>query len=253
MVALTGLARRVVEGDLTARATVASRDEIGMLGSIFHLMVNRLQVSHRSTVDVIVRPLEARRGDAGALRRVAAAADAIAERLTLSAAQREALELGALLHDIGEIRTPEALLQKPTPLTATERQIVERHPDAGVELLETVPLLAPALDVVAAHHERYDGSGYPHGRREEASPIVARIFAVAHALDALTHAGPQRAARPLAEALGTIHAEAGRQFDPRVVEVARAMPAERWEELLGVPAAEPAAAPGPPEAPARAV
>jgi HD-GYP domain-containing protein (c-di-GMP phosphodiesterase class II) len=237
--ALTGLARRVVEGDLTARARVPSRDEIGMLGNIFHLMVDRLQVSHRSTVDVLVRALEARRGETGSLRRVAAAAGALGERLELSAAQREALELGALLHDIGEIRTPDALLGKPAPLTPAERRTVERHPEAGVDLLEPVPLLAPALDVVAAHHERWDGSGYPHGLREEAIPLVARIFAVADALDALTRDGAQRAARPLAEALAIIHAEAGRQLDPRVVEVALAIPRERWAEILGVPAVAP--------------
>lgn len=238
---LAALARGVVEGDLTTRVRVAARDEIGMLGNVFHLMVERLHVSHRSMVDVLVRALEARGGEPGSLARVAAAALAIAERLEVSLTQREALELGALLHDIGEIRTPEALLGKPGPLTPDERRVVEQHPLAGTEILETVPLLTPALDVVGAHHERYDGGGYPSGLRDEAIPFTARIFAVADALDAMTHARPYRPARPLAETLEVVRAEAGKQFDPRVAEAALAIPPARWAELLGL-AAPPAAA-----------
>lgn len=233
---LTALARGVVEGDLTTRVRVGARDEIGMLANVFHLMVERLHVSHRSMVDVLVRALEARGGAPGSLRRLAAAALAIAERLEVSPTQREALELGALLHDVGEIRTPEALLGKPGPLTPEERRVVEQHPQAGVEILETVPLLTPALDVVGAHHERWDGGGYPAGLREEAVPFTARIFAVADALDAMTHPRPWRPARPLAEALEAIRAEAGKQFDPRVAEAALAIPAARWAEILGVEA-----------------
>src|SRR5262249_4932377 len=152
-------------------------------------------------VDVLVRALEARQGEPGGLTRLAAAARAVGERLPLSPAQREALELGALLHDIGEIRTPEAILAKPGALAADERRIVEAHPVPGAELLETVPLLTPALDVVEAHHERYDGSGYPRGLRGDEIPLTARIFAVVDVLDAMTHDRPYRAARPLSEAL----------------------------------------------------
>jgi HAMP domain-containing protein len=232
---LAGLARSVVEGDLTARARVRSRDEVGMLGNVFHLMVERLSVSHRSMVDVLVRALEARGGEPGALRRVAGAALAIGERLALTPAQREALELGGLLHDVGEIRTPEAVLAKAGPLTAEERRLVEQHPAHGVEILETVPLLTPALDVVGCHHERWDGGGYPSGLREAVIPLTARIFAVADALDAMTHDRPYRKARPLGEALEVLREGGGKQFDPRVVEEALAIPAARWTELLGVP------------------
>lgn len=230
---LSALARSVVEGDLTARVRVQSRDEIGLLGNVIHLMVERLHVSHRSVVDVLVRALEARGGESGSLRRLAEAALALAEPLRLPPAQREALELGALLHDIGEIRTPEAVLQKAGPLEPDERRAVERHPTAGVEILETVPLLTPALDVVGAHHERWDGSGYPQGLRDEAIPLTARIFAVADALDAMTHDRPYRKARTVEEALAVVREEAGKQFDPRIAEVALAIPAGRWAEILG--------------------
>jgi HD-GYP domain-containing protein (c-di-GMP phosphodiesterase class II) len=151
----------------------------------------------------------------------------------LDRAQREALELGALLHDIGEIRIPESVLHKPGPLTPDERLLVQGHPQAGVEILEVVPLLTPALDVVAGHHARYDGGGYPQGLEADEIPLVARVFAVVDALDAMTHDRPYRAARPLEEALVVLKDEAGRHFDPRVVDAALAISPARWKELLG--------------------
>ncbi|HYB69780.1 MAG TPA: HD domain-containing phosphohydrolase, partial [Candidatus Bathyarchaeia archaeon] len=180
---LAAAARRVVEGDLAAPVQVSARDEIGLLGNVFHLMVDRLRVSYHSMVDVLVRALEAREGEAGSLARLARASGALAERLELSAGQREGLELGALLHDIGEVQTPEAVLRKPGPLTAEERLVMQAHPVSGIEILEVVPLLTPALDVVGSHHERYDGSGYPQGLKAEQIPVAARIFAVVDALD----------------------------------------------------------------------
>ena len=229
---LSALAGRVVEGDLTARARIAARTEIGMLADVFHLMVQRLHVSNRSIVGVVERALEARAGEPGSLRRLAAAANAVGERLDLTTSQQEALEFGALFHDIGEIRTPEAILHKAGPLTSEERAVIERHPVAGMEILETVPLLTPALDVVVAHHERYDGSGYPHGTKGEEIPLTGRIFAVVDTLDAMTHARPYRPARFLSEALDVLRKGSGTLFDPRVVDVALGIPAERWAELL---------------------
>ena len=229
---LTALARHVVEGDLSGRARVAARDEIGMLGNVFYLMIDRLRVSHKSMVDVLVRALEARGGEPGSLPRLAEAAQAVGSRLALSPAQQEALELGALLHDIGEIRTPEAVLQKPGSLTEAERERVRQHPASGVDILESVPLLTPALDVVGGHHERYDGAGYPNRLSAETIPLTARIFAVADALDAMTHERPYRSSRSVSEALDEVRREAGKQFDPRVVEAALQIPPDRWAEIL---------------------
>jgi HAMP domain-containing protein len=229
---LSALARRVVEGDLSARVHVATRDEIGMLGNVFHLMVERVQVSNQSVVDVLVRALEARGGESGSLQRAAKAAVALADRLGLSATQREALELGALLHDIGEIRIPESLLQKTEPLMPEEQQIVKQHPLWGVEMLETVPLLTPALDVVGAHHERFDGSGYPQGLRGEEIPLTARIFVAVNALDEMTHNVSNQRAISLSEALKILKTESGKQFDPRIVETALNISEKQWTELL---------------------
>lgn len=232
---LATAARRVVEGDLATPVQVSTRDEIGLLGNVFHLMVDRLRVSHRSMVDVLVRALESREGEAGSLTRLARASAAVAEGLELNRAQREALELGALLHDIGEIRTPEAVLRKPGPLTPEERLVMQAHPAVGAEILEVVPLLTPALDVVAGHHERYDGGGYPQRLTGQDIPVAARVFAVLDALDAMTHDRPYRTARRLADALAILQSESGKQFDPRVVEAALAIPESRWAELLEIP------------------
>jgi len=231
---LTRQARAVVEGDFSMPARVVARDEIGLLGNVFHLMVDRLAVSQRSMVAVLVRALDAREGRAGAARRLADAALALGDRLRLSAPQREALELGALLHDIGEIRTPDAVLGKPGPLTVEERAVLEAHPAGGVEIIESVPLLTPAVEVVGSHHERWDGTGYPERLRGDEIPLTARVFAVADALDAMTHDRPHRPALTLGEALEAIREGAGRRFDPRIAEAALALPAGEWARLLGV-------------------
>ena len=232
---LAAAARGVVEGELHERVRVTSRDEIGLLGNVFHLMVERLAASNRSIVAVLSRALEARDGGAGSLRRLADATLALAERLDVTPAQREALELGALLHDIGEVRTPEAVLQKPARLTAEEYAIVKQHPVVGSDILETVPLLTPALDVVGNHHERWDGAGYPLGLSGDAIPLTARIFAVVDALDAMTHARPWLTAFTMAEALEAVRDEAGKQFDPRIVAAALALGEDGWTALLGTP------------------
>jgi len=231
---LSAMARRVVEGDLTTPERITSQDEIGLLGNLLHLMVERVHASHRSVVDVLVRVLQARDERARSLPRLAAAALALADHLALSPTQREALELGALLHDIGEVRLSRTLLQKPGPFTPEERRLVEHHPAWGVEIIEAVPLLTPAIDVVGAHHERYDGTGYPQRLQGEDIPLTARIFTVVDAMDAMTHDRPYRRARPLPEAFEELRREAGKQFGPRVVEVALAIPPERWVELLGI-------------------
>jgi HAMP domain-containing protein len=231
---LTRQARALVEGDFSTPARVAARDEIGLLGNVFHLMVDRLAVSQRSMVAVLVRALEAREGRPGESRRLADAALALGDLLHLSVPQREALELGALLHDLGEVRTPDAILDKPGPLSAAERALIEAHPVNGVEILESVPLLTPAVEVVGSHHERWDGTGYPERLRGEEIPLTARVFAVVDALEAMTHDRPYREGVSLEQALDGIRHGSGSQFDPRIVEAALSLPADHWRRLLGL-------------------
>ena len=110
--------------------------------------------------------------------------------------------------------------------------MLEQHPTWGVEILETVPLLTPALDVVGGHHERYDGSGFPQGLRGEEIPLAARIFAVVDALDTKTRDDAHEGALPISEALVFVRQEAGKRFDPRIVEVVTSISPERWAEIL---------------------
>lgn len=175
--------------------------------------------------------------DPGRLETAAAPADA--ERLRralagqLGVPDRDLGHLfrGALLHDVGKIAVPDAILRKPGPLTDAEWAEMRRHPTAGHSILRDVPFLQEALPTVLHHHERWDGSGYPAGLAGEDIPLGARIFAVIDTLDAITSDRPYRAARSLEDARQEIRRCAGTQFDPRVVDAFLAVPAAEWLEL----------------------
>jgi putative two-component system response regulator len=125
---------------------------------------------------------------------------------------------GALLHDIGKLGIPDRILLKPGKLTAEEWDVMRMHPVYAYEWLAPIAFLRPALDIPYCHHERWDGAGYPRGLAGEEIPLAARIFAVVDVWDAMTNDRPYRAALPAAEALDHIRSQAGRHFDPRVVE-----------------------------------
>jgi ribonuclease P protein subunit RPR2 len=127
------------------------------------------------------------------------------------------VEFGFLLHDIGKIAIPDAILFKPEPLTREERLVMERHPVIGVEILREIHFLDAAKPVIRHHHERWDGGGYPDRLAGEAIPPEARLFAVADAFDALTTTRPYRAAAPFPAARSVIASAAGTQFDPAAV------------------------------------
>ena len=125
---------------------------------------------------------------------------------------------GALLHDIGKMVVPDAILHKPGPLTDDEWEIMRRHPENAREFLSKIEYLQPALDIPYCHHERWDGSGYPQGLAGDDIPMSARVFAVIDTYDALTSDRPYRAAWPERDAIAHIRAGAGSHFDPAVVE-----------------------------------
>lgn len=125
---------------------------------------------------------------------------------------------GVLLHDIGSLAIPDTILHKNSPLTPEERALLETHTEHAYRTIQSVEYLRPALDIPYAHHERWDGSGYPRGLKGNEIPLAARIFAVVEVWDALTHDRPHRKALPEDEAADYLRAQAGRQFDPRVVE-----------------------------------
>lgn len=143
---------------------------------------------------------------------------------------------GALLHDIGKMGIPDAILLKPGPLTGEEWAIMKKHPVTAYQLLAPIAYLRPALDIPRYHHEKWDGTGYPDGLQGEQIPLAARIFAVADVYDALTSDRPYRAAWTREKARVYIGEQAGRHFDPRVVDAFLRLDSSR--------SSEPAEAPG---------
>jgi putative nucleotidyltransferase with HDIG domain len=138
---------------------------------------------------------------------------------------------GAFLHDIGKMAIPDAILSKPASLTPAEGRIVREHCLHGYQILRKIPFLQEAAEIVFAHQERYDGSGYPRGLKGNEIPLGARVFAIADTLDAITSDRPYRPAQELHAARTEIQSWSGKQFDPEIVEVFLAIPNEVWIEL----------------------
>jgi putative two-component system response regulator len=150
--------------------------------------------------------------------RLASLAARLGERLALPTEEREAIAYGALLHDVGKIGVPEAILSKPGPLTEEEWTILRRHPEIGERICRPLGLSRTFTPIVRHHHERWDGRGYPDGLRGRETPLGARVVALVDAFDAMTHDRPYRAAIPVALALEEVRREAGRQFDPELAD-----------------------------------
>ena len=178
-----------------------------------------LRQSYTETVRALSNAVEARDAYTGKhAERVAAYGLEIARTLGLRPSDRPELEFGFLLHDIGKVAIPDAILYKPSALTDEERALMERHPVIGAQIVRGIAFLDEAVEVVRSHHERWDGHGYPDALTGEEIPLPARVFAVADVLDALTTDRPYRPASPLAVAREMIAAESGTHFDPDVIE-----------------------------------
>ena len=129
------------------------------------------------------------------------------------------LRRGALLHDIGKLGVPDAILLKPDKLTDEEWQIMKKHPQFAYDMLHSVAYLRRALDIPYCHHEKWDGTGYPQGLKGEQIPLAARIFAIVDVWDALTSDRPYRQAWSKPDALKYIREQSGKYFDPQVVNI----------------------------------
>src|SRR3954453_15651732 len=188
--------------------------------------------SYVAAVRALTNAVEARDAYTGKhAERVAAYGLELARIVDPALAEDPETEFGFLLHDVGKVAIPDGILHKPEPLAEEESRLMRRHPVIGAEIVGNVPFLAEAAQIVRAHHQRFDGSGYPDGLAGEDIPLAARIFAVADALDAITTDRPYRPAAPLAEARAAIPAEAGTHFDPAVVAVLDEVPDELLEQI----------------------
>jgi HD-GYP domain-containing protein (c-di-GMP phosphodiesterase class II) len=177
-----------------------------------------LNLAYDATIEGWSRVLEARGIESsGHTRRVAELTVRLAQAAGFGAAEMAHLRRGALLHDIGMLSIPEAVLLKPGPLSEAERAIVQQHPDLGFGILAPIAYLRPALDIPYCHHERWDGGGYPRGLRGDVIPPAARLFAVVDVRDALRADRPYRAAWTDAAAVAYLQEKAGTQFDPQMV------------------------------------
>jgi putative nucleotidyltransferase with HDIG domain len=167
----------------------------------------------------------------GHARRVVRYMELIAEGLKVPVEQHATLRRGAMLHDIGKIGVPDHILRKPGPLTENEWYTMKTHPDLGAKIIANIPFLEEVAVIIRAHHERWDGNGYPAGLSGEQIPLGARIFAVADSFDAMTSDRPYRRGRHLDEALAEIGRCAGTQFDPAVVSAFLAVSMSRIEAI----------------------
>jgi putative nucleotidyltransferase with HDIG domain len=170
--------------------------------------------------------------------RVTAYTISIATTVPVPTQYLQVLARAAFLHDIGKMAIPDKLLRKPGPLDDAEKVIMRTHCEIGYNTLTRVPFLREAADIVLAHHEFFDGTGYPRGLRGEQVPLEARIISISNTFDAMLSDWPYRNAVPMSHAFEEIRRCAGTQFDPKIVEVFLSIPANHWIELrerLGSP------------------
>ena len=220
LLAMTGLGGLVML--LVARSWVTERRR-----------ARALSESYGVTVQALATAIEAKDHTTGGhIERVRDLGLLLARELGLRDVRDPQMAYGFLLHDVGKLGVPDAVLRHPGRLSDDAWDIMRRHPEEGVRILSEIPFLDRALDVVRHHHERWDGSGYPAGLAGEEIPLWARIFSVVDALDAMTADRPYRAAMSYADALAEIRRHSGTQFDPAVVEALAAIDPAEVECLL---------------------
>jgi diguanylate cyclase (GGDEF)-like protein/putative nucleotidyltransferase with HDIG domain len=196
----------------------------------YHLYLSRLEDKklhgeemanlHLRTIEALAMAIEAKDHTThDHLQRVRIYAIEVAKEMRVNSEEMEALHAASLLHDIGKLAVPEHIISKPGRLTPEEFEKMKIHQVIGAEILERVRFPYPVVPIVRAHHEKWDGSGYPFGLKGEQIPIGARILSAVDFLDALTSDRQYRRAVPIEEVMKRLHAESGKSFDPKVVDV----------------------------------
>lgn len=169
---------------------------------------------------------------AGHSRRVASYCLEIGRAVGCSEEQLRQIAQGAYVHDIGKIAIPDVILRKPGQLIPEEFEVLKTHTWIGYNMLSGVPSLAVVADMILAHHERWDGRGYPRGLKGEEIPVESRVFAIADALDAMTTDRPYRKALPFSTARAEINRESGKQFDPKIAETFLAIAEDVFQGIV---------------------
>jgi putative nucleotidyltransferase with HDIG domain len=191
-----------------------------------------LEKSYDVTLEALGDALDLKDAETeGHSKRVTAFTIAIARKMGLPKEDISVIARAAFLHDIGKMAIPDKILNKPGKLSPEEIDIMKEHAYLGYKIVSKIPFLAEAAEIVYAHQEHFDGSGYPRGLKGDQIPLGARIFAIVDTLDAMTVKRAYRPAQPFQAACQEIKAWSGRQFDPQIVKVFLEMPENIWEDL----------------------
>jgi putative nucleotidyltransferase with HDIG domain len=201
--------------------------------------IAQLEQSYDDTLEALGSALDLKDAETeGHCQRVTAFTISIAKAMPVPNHYLPVLARAAFLHDIGKMAIPDGILRKPGPLTDEEKQIMRKHCQIGYDMLTRIPFLRDAAEIVLAHQEFFDGTGYPRGLKGDQIPLGARIFTIADSLDAMISDRPYRRALPMSHAREEICRCSGTQFDPKVVEVFSTIPEGHWVDLrehLGSP------------------
>lgn len=218
---------RVSKGDMSVQVDTHTNDEISILTESFNTMVTSLNQSQQdllkaydTTLEGWAKALELRDKETeGHSERVTRLTVRLAEAMGIQGEALVDIRRGALLHDIGKLGIPDAILHKTGGLNDQEMSVVRKHPMYAYDMLKGIGYLESALAIPVFHHEKWDGSGYPQGMKGEAIPISARIFAIVDVWDALISDRPYRKALPREDVIAYLKDQSGRHFDPLVVDV----------------------------------
>jgi putative nucleotidyltransferase with HDIG domain len=217
----------VSKGNLDVQVQAGTNDEISILTESFNAMVASLSQSQKdllnaydSTLEGWAKALELRDKETeGHSERVTSLTVRAAEAVGIQGEALVNVRRGALLHDIGKMGTPDAILHKNGPLDTEERRIIQQHPQDAYNMLKQIEYLKGALEIPYCHHEKWDGTGYPRGLKGEEIPVAARLFAIADVYDALISDRPYRKALPPEEVIAYLKSQSGTYFDPHALEV----------------------------------
>ncbi|MFE7134311.1 HD-GYP domain-containing protein [Streptomyces sp. NPDC057638] len=258
---LRSLVPHLVHGLAGLMMAVLWRSPYGPVSALFVLLpmyiscwlfaqYHRERSAHQATIRALVQAVDLKdRYTRGHSERVGRASVLIGRELRMPEERLEVIRFAGILHDVGKLGVPTRVLRKDGPLTPDERRVIQLHPEYGHEIVRGIGFLGEARSAILHHHERMDGSGYPHGLVGAEIPEFARVVAVADAFDAMTSTRSYSRARPVAVALAELERCAGTQFDPRMVAaLARALEQHGWEaevtsDASATPVPEPA--PGP--------